>query len=159
MNLPRLLLADDHPGTRNLLRSLLESEFHVVADVADGQALITAARRLSPDVIVTDISMPGVDGITATTTILLRDPTARIVLVTVHSDTSLIDRALSSGALGYVLKGTAGDELLPAVHAALRGERYASRTLALPPRDDERIFPRDATNDWCAWSPATTTLT
>ncbi len=72
MNLPRLLLADDHPGTRNLLRSLLEPEFHVVADVADGQALITAARRLSPDVIVTDISMPGVDGITAATTILLQ---------------------------------------------------------------------------------------
>ena len=67
MNLPRLLLADDHTGTRNLLRSLLESEFNVVEDVADGQALVIAARRLSPDVIVTDISMPGLDGITATT--------------------------------------------------------------------------------------------
>ena len=140
MNLPRLLLADDHPGTRNLLRSLLESEFHVVADVADGQALITAARRLSPDVIVTDISMPGVDGITAATTILLRDPTARIVLVTVHSDTSLIDRALSSGALGYVLKER------PATNCCPPFTRHSEANVTPVALS---LFPRETMNESC----------
>ena len=143
MNPPRLLLADDHAGTRNLLRLLLESEFNVIADVADGQALVTAAHRLSPDVIVTDISMPGIDGITAAATILYGNPAARIVLITVYSDTSLLDRGLSSGAMGYVLKGRAGDELVPAVHAALRGERYTSRTFDVVPRDFERLMARD----------------
>ena len=139
MNLPRLLLADDHTETRNLLRSLLEPEFNVVEDVTDGLALVVAASRLSPDVIVTDISMPGVDGITATAAILRTDPTARIVLVTVDGDTSLVARGLSTGALGYVIKLRAGEDLVPAVHAALRGERYASQTLALPRRHDHEV--------------------
>ena len=139
MNLPRLLLADDHTETRNLLRSLLEPEFNVVEDVTDGQALVVAARRLSPDVIVTDISMPGLDGITATAAILRTDPTARIVLVTVDGDTSLVARGLSTGALGYVIKLRAGEDLVPAVHAALRGERYASQTLVLPRRHDQDV--------------------
>ena len=129
MRPPRLLLADDHPGTRELLRSLLEPEFEVVADVQDGLALVSAAGRLSPDVIVTDISMPGVDGIAAATAILRTNPAARIVFVTVHGDTSLVERGLSAGALGYVLKLAAGDELLPAVRAALGGKRYVSHTL------------------------------
>ena len=102
----------------------------------DGQALVSAAGQLSPDVIVTDISMPGVDGITAATAILRRNPTARIVFVTVHGDASLVERGLSTGALGYVLKLAAGDELVPAVRAALRSERYVSRALAVP--DDRR---------------------
>ena len=146
MNLPRLLLADDHAGTRNLLRLLLEPEFDVVADVADGQALVTAARQLSPDVIVTDISMPGLDGITAAAAILCRNPAARIVLITVYSDTSLLKRGLSSGALGYVLKARAGDELVPAVHAALRGERYTSRTFDVVPLDYEGLLTPDTAN-------------
>lgn len=143
MNLPRLLLADDHAGTRNLLRLLLEPEFNVIADVADGQALVSAAGRLAPDVIVTDISMPCIDGITAAAAILCRNPEARIVLITVYSDGSLLHRGLSSGAMGYVLKGRAGDELVPAVHAALRGERYVSRTFEVVPRDYERLLTHD----------------
>ena len=137
MNHPRLLLADDHADTRRLLRAVLEPEFEVVADVGDGQALITAAWRLAPDIIVTDISMPGVDGIMAATSILRANPTARIVFVTVNGDTSLVERSLSTGALGYVLKLAAGDELVPAVRAALEGERYVSRTLQCPaPRSE-----------------------
>ena len=126
---PRLVLADDHADSRKLLRSVLEPEFEVVADVQDGLALVSAASRLAPDIIVTDISMPGVDGITAAISILRANPTARIVFVTVHGDTSLVERSLSTGALGYVLKLAAGDELVPAVRAALDGERYVSRTL------------------------------
>jgi DNA-binding NarL/FixJ family response regulator len=129
---PRLLLADDHPGTRELLRSLLEPEFDVIAEVQDGRALVSAAGRLAPDVIVTDISMPGMDGIAAATAILRVNPAIRIVFVTVHTDTCLVDRGLSTGALGYVLKLAAGDELLPAVRAALNGTRYVSHALRSP---------------------------
>ncbi len=132
MNLPRVLLADDHRDTRTLLRSLLEREFEVVADVENGQALVTAASALMPDIIVTDISMPCVDGIAAATVILRTNPTVGIVFLTVHNDISLVERGLSTGALGYVLKLAAGDELVPAIRAALGGECYISRTLRRP---------------------------
>jgi len=126
MNHPRVLLADDHAGSRKLLRSLLEPEFDVVGDVQDGLELVNAAALLRPDVIVTDISMPGLDGITAAAIILRGDPAVRIVFVTVHSDPALVERGLSVGAQGYVLKLAAGDELVPAVYSALRGERHVS---------------------------------
>lgn len=123
----RVLLADDHQANAALLRTLLQPEFEVVATVEDGQALVEAAEALSPDVIVTDIAMPILDGIAASIEILRRNPTARIVFVTVHCDPVMIARALAAGAFGYVLKVAAGDELVPAVRAALRGERHVSR--------------------------------
>ena len=137
MNRPRLLLADDHQDTRELLRSLLLPEFDVIADVEDGSALVSAAEELSPDVIVTDISMPGLDGIAAATAILRSNPEARIVFVTVDGDSILVERGLATGALGFVLKLEAGDELVPAVRAALRGERQVSQIL-LRPRNPTR---------------------
>jgi DNA-binding NarL/FixJ family response regulator len=126
MSQPRLVLADDHAGTAELLRGLLQTEFEVIALVRDGIALVSAAERLSPDVIVSDISMPGLDGIAAARAILRNNPAARIVFVTVHSDPIFIERGLETGALGYVVKSTAGDELMPAVRSALRGERHIS---------------------------------
>jgi DNA-binding NarL/FixJ family response regulator len=132
MSRPRLLLADDHAETADLLCTLLEPEFEVVAAVEDGRALVDAASQFAPDVIVTDISMPRLDGIAAAALIRRRHPEARIVLVTVHADSLLVDRGLAIGALGYVLKDTAGDELLCAVHAALEGRRYVSRALRSP---------------------------
>ena len=123
----RVLLADDHADNTDLLCRLLTPEFDVVASVQDGITLVDAAETLSPDVIVTDISMPGLDGIAASMVILRRNPAARIVLVTVHRDRILMERGLAAGALGYVLKLDAGDDLLPAVRAALRGERHVSR--------------------------------
>lgn len=118
----RVLLADDHPGNRQLLRALLEDAFVVVAAVDDGRELVQQAERLSPDVIVTDVAMPGVDGIEAAHQILTRNPDARIVIVTGHCDPALIDESLAAGVLGYVAKPRAGEALVPAVHAALRGE-------------------------------------
>jgi DNA-binding NarL/FixJ family response regulator len=129
MNRPRLLLADDHPETGELLRGLLQPEFDVIAMVQDGHALVRIAEQLSPDAIVTDIGMAGLDGIAAATVILRRNPAARIIFVTVHSDTSLVKCGLATGALGYVLKLAAGDDLVPAVRAALRGERHVSQIL------------------------------
>ncbi len=129
MSRPRLLIAEDHAETAELLCNLLQFEFDVIAHVQDGRALVCAAERLSPDVIVSDITMPGMDGIAAATVILLRDPEARIIFVTVHGDPCLVKRVLAIGALGYVLKVAAGDDLIPAVHAALRGERLVSEAL------------------------------
>ena len=129
MQRPRLLLADDHATTRKLLVGLLEHDFEVIAQVEDGHALVRIAEQLAPDVIVTDISMPGLDGLAAATAILRTNPKARIVFVTVNSDVGLVKCGLATGALGYVLKLAAGDDLIPAVRAALRGERHISLIL------------------------------
>jgi DNA-binding NarL/FixJ family response regulator len=104
-------------------------EFDVIGSVEDGRALVDASERLSPDASVSDIDMPGIDGIEATTLIRRRDPDARIVLVTVHGESMLVEAGLAAGALGYVLKDTAGDELVAAIHAALGGRQYLSREL------------------------------
>jgi DNA-binding NarL/FixJ family response regulator len=132
---PRVLLAEDHAETAARLRKLLGVEFDVIASVEDGRALVDATERLSPDAIVADIDMPGVGGIAATTLIRRHDPDARIVLVTVHAESMLVDAGLAAGALGYVLKDTAGDELVPAIHAALAGRQYVSRELVNSPKE------------------------
>jgi len=125
----RLLLADDHAAGAEQLRGVLEPEFEVAATVGDGRALVEAADAIRPDVIVTDVGMPCLDGIAAALMILQKDPRARIVFVTGHAEAELLRRALAAGALGYVLKPAAGDELVVAVRAALRGERHVSRDI------------------------------
>jgi len=135
---PRLVLADDHAGTRTLLRTLLTADFDIVADVADGVALVRLAGQLAPDVVVTDIAMPGLDGIEAICLIHERQPDIRIVLVSVHSDPTLIERGFAAGANGYVLKRMAGDDLVPAVHAVLDGERFVSRVICHVPLVDDQ---------------------
>jgi DNA-binding NarL/FixJ family response regulator len=132
---PRVLLAEDHAETAARLRKLLGVAFDVIASVEDGRALVDATERLSPDAVVADIDMPGVDGIAATALIRRHDPDARIVLVTVHSEAMLVEAGLAAGALGYVLKDTAGDELVPAIHAALAGRQYVSRELVNSPKE------------------------
>jgi DNA-binding NarL/FixJ family response regulator len=122
----KVLLADDHPSAVEDLRAVLEPEFEVVASVGDGLSLIAAAQALPHDVIITDIAMPGSDGITAATEILRQNPKARIVFVTVHRDPEIVRKALATGAMGYVMKLNAGDELVPAVHAAMGGKRHVS---------------------------------
>jgi DNA-binding NarL/FixJ family response regulator len=119
-------LAEDHSAVAEDLRALLEPEFDVIAIVDNGYELMAAAETLSPDVIVTDITMPGLDGMAAASEIIRRNPRACIVFVTIHNDSEIVQKALATGVLGYVLKLAAGDELVPATHAALRGERYVS---------------------------------
>jgi two-component system NarL family response regulator len=109
------------------LRRLLERDFDVVATVGDGGALLAAIDEALPDVVVTDIMMPGLDGITAMLKILARRPGTRVVLVTIHADPALVERGYAAGALAYVLKINAARDLMPAVHAAMRGERYETR--------------------------------
>jgi len=134
---PRLLLADDHLATAQLVSALLEPEFEVIAHVSDGRALISAADRLSPDVIVSDISMPGLDGIAAASVILHKHPDMPIIFMTVHGDRHMVERGLATGARGYVLKVVAGDDLMPAVRAAMRGERHVSPGLNFSPASRE----------------------
>ena len=126
---PRVLLAEDNAETAERLRKLLGAEFDVITLVEDGRALVAASARLSPDVIVTDIAMAGIDGIAAAGLIRRHDPNARIVFVTVHAESILIEAALDAGALGYVLKDTAGEDLVAAIHAALSGREYVSPEL------------------------------
>jgi DNA-binding NarL/FixJ family response regulator len=128
---PRVLLAEDHAETAERLRKLLRADFDVIASVEDGDALVEAAERFSPDVIVTDIAMAGIDGIAAAVLIRRHDPDARIVFVTVHSESMFVEAGLEAGALGYVLKDSAGDELIAAIRAALEGRQYVSGELRL----------------------------
>jgi DNA-binding NarL/FixJ family response regulator len=126
MSRRRVLLADDHAATMRLWQALLEPEFEVVGTVENGEALVEAADELSPDVIVTDIVMPGMSGIVAAEMILRRHPAARIVFVTVHADHTMLRTGLAVGAYGYVLKLRASDDLVPAIRAALDGELLIS---------------------------------
>src|SRR5262245_27782233 len=126
MDRARVLLAEDHPRVAEELRRLLEPEFDVVGVVADGHALVREAEIAQPDVVVTDIAMPGVDGIAATSAVLARRPRTRVVLVMAHDDPELVESGYAAGALAFVLKVAAARELAPAVRAALRGERYVS---------------------------------
>ena len=130
----RVLLADDHPEILEDLRALVEREFEVIATVGDGHALVAAAEALAPDVIVTDIAMPGLNGIAAAARILGSNPAARIVFVTGYNHPVLVEKGLATGALGYVLKLTAGDDLVPAIHAVLRGEQHLSPTVVTSDR-------------------------
>jgi DNA-binding NarL/FixJ family response regulator len=123
---------------------MLEQEFDVVGAVGDGQALISAADTFQPDVIVTDISMPFLNGIEATRLIIQKNPASRIILMTVHNDSALLEQGISAGALGYVLKLKAEDELPQAIHSALEDKRFISPQVAncsLGSRDINRPTP------------------
>jgi DNA-binding NarL/FixJ family response regulator len=126
----RVLIADDHEEILDDICGLLEPEFDVVGAVGDGQALISAADTFQPDVIVTDISMPFLNGIEAARLIIQKNPASRIILMTVHNDSALLEQGFSAGALGYVLKLKAEDELLQAIHSALEDKRFISPQVA-----------------------------
>lgn len=126
----RILLADDHPCFPDLEELLLEPEFEVVAKVGNGRALIEAATRLKPDVIVTDISMPILNGIDAVDQLKESGCPSKIVFLSVHFDPDFIYRCLVTGARGYVVKSRMSTELLPAIREALAGNIFVSSRLA-----------------------------
>src|SRR3954466_3607494 len=115
MNRARVLLADDHTIVAEGLRSLLENSYDFVGVVADGRALLEAAKRLKPDVIVADISMPLLNGLDAVRQLKKDGANAKVVILTMHADTSLAAEAFRAGASGYILKHSAGEELTTAI--------------------------------------------
>jgi DNA-binding NarL/FixJ family response regulator len=128
MDRPTIVLAEDHPNVAEQLRRLLSTAFDVVAVVGHGEALVKSALKLRPDIVVTDVSMPGMDGIRAAHELAQQLPSLGIVFVTVHDDPALARKALAVGR-GYVLKASAGEELIDAVFAALDSRRFVSPSL------------------------------
>jgi DNA-binding NarL/FixJ family response regulator len=126
---PRILIADDHQLVVEGLRKLLEDEFEVVGTVDNGHALLAAAGRLKPDVILADVSMPLLNGIDACARLRGLVPSSRVVVLTMHADRSYAAEAFKAGAAGYVLKRSATSELVRAIHTVLRGQRYVARAL------------------------------
>lgn len=125
-----VLLADDHPVVAEGLASLLGSEFAVVGTVNDGGRLLEAARRLQPDVIVTDFTMPGMSGLDALRQLRADGNTSKVVVLTVHADVELAAETLRAGASGFVVKEAAVSELVAAIRAVLRGKTYVTPELA-----------------------------
>lgn len=126
----RVLLADDHRVVAEALKKLLEPEFELVGLVGDGFALLKDAAEKKPDVIVTDISMPGLNGIEALEELKKKNPDVHVVVLTMHRDVAYARRALDAGVLGYVLKHSAPEELVMAVRAAAAGRAFITPDIA-----------------------------
>lgn len=124
---PRIVLADDHEDLLHEMYELLAPEFEVLRSVREGAALIEAALELRPDVVVSDINMPGLNGIDAARQIRKRGACDRVILLTVYREPQLVRSALEAGIQGYVLKLDAGEELIAAVRSVLAGNTYLSR--------------------------------
>ena len=122
----KVLLADDHAIVTEGLEALLKDTFDLVGVVHDGFALLDAVDSLAPDVIVTDISMPQLNGIDAIRQIKTRRSDAKIVVLSMHRDTQLVVDALRAGALGYVLKVSPGEELIQAITQVGQGRAYVT---------------------------------
>ena len=130
MTARRILLADDHTIVAQGLGALLREEFDLVGTVANGAELIEAARRLHPDVIVSDISMPGISGLDALRRLKAESCQSKIIFLTMHADTKLAVEALRAGASGYLLKQSAGEELMAAIHEVLQDRIYLTPRIA-----------------------------
>jgi DNA-binding NarL/FixJ family response regulator len=133
MKRPRVLLADDHLMVAEGLRSLLQGQFELVGIAANGYELMRMAGDSNPDVIVADFSMPGLNGIDAVRILKQQGSQAKCILLTMHADRALAMQAFTVGAVGYVLKHSAGRELLRAIQGALRGKTFVSPSLKVDP--------------------------
>jgi len=140
---PRVLVADDHPIMVEGLSRLLGEACEVVGVARSGAEVVESARRLRPDLVVSDVTMPGMSGIDAMRTLREEGSSARFVFVTYHSDAQVVADALRNGASGYLLKEAAGDELLHAVEVVMAERTYVMpqvtddvlRLIAAPPGD------------------------
>jgi DNA-binding NarL/FixJ family response regulator len=123
----RIVLADDHPELLIEIGRRLAVEFEVLCSVGEGLALVHAAAELKPDVVISDINMPGLTGIEACRRILQGGFSKNAILLTVYDEPELVRSALEAGIRGYVLKVDAGEELISAVKTVLAGQTYLSR--------------------------------
>jgi DNA-binding NarL/FixJ family response regulator len=128
----RLLVVDDHPVVRDGLSSMFAREpgFEVLGEAGDGAEAVQLAQALRPDVILMDLRMPGMDGVTAITELARRGVTARVLVLTTYDTDSYVLPAIEAGATGYLLKDAPRDELLRAVRAAAHGQAVLSPSVA-----------------------------
>ncbi|HJX93519.1 MAG TPA: response regulator transcription factor [Pyrinomonadaceae bacterium] len=139
-----ILIADDHKMFAEGLASLLEEEFELVGIVENGKALIEAATRLEPEVIVVDISMPILNGFDAVRRLKQSGTTAKVIFLTMHADSRLLAEAIRCGAVGYVLKQSAGEDLVHAIRQVIAGHNYVTQDVqsewqtSLAPHENEK---------------------
>ena len=126
MHKPTVLIADDHTMIVDAFRKLLDTRYEVVGTVADGLTLLEKAPELKPEIIIIDIGMPRLNGLAAGQRLKQQLPRAKIIYVTMNEDGDLASEALRAGASGYLLKSSAGSELIKALHEALRGGTYVT---------------------------------
>ncbi len=130
MERPRIFLADDHPEFLAMVSRLIEAEFEVIETFQDGQAIVDAANTLNSDLVVMDISMPGINGIDAARQLNAAGCKAKVVFLSVHQDQDYVLSALATGALGYVVKDRLASDLIPALREALADHRFVSSCIA-----------------------------
>lgn len=130
----RIMIADDHAVVRDGLKMILESEedMQIVTLAADGREAVTLAAEHQPHVIIMDISMPGLNGIEAARLIRERLPAVKVLVLSMHHSTEHIYRALQAGAQGYLLKESAGSEVVTAVRAVMKGNRFFGKGVEQP---------------------------
>lgn len=131
MGCPRILLADDNLEMLERVANFLGSEFDVVGLAEDGQQALNSALKLSPDILVTDISMPNLNGMQVASHLQRSGSDVKVIFLTVHEDHDYVETAFSIGVLGYVFKPRVTSDLIPAIEEALQGRRFASK---FPPR-------------------------
>lgn len=127
----RVLIADDHAIVRAGLRALLveEAEFKLVGEAVGGYEAIELVEKTNPDVLILDLSMPDLDGISVTRKIKPQYPDMKILILTLHEDEALLKEAIKAGAAGYILKRAAEAELISAIRVILRGDLYVDPAL------------------------------
>jgi two-component system response regulator DegU len=131
MTLPRLLLVDDHKLLRQgLRRAVEEAGFDVVGEAGDGSEAVRLAIELQPDLVLMDVTMPVLDGIEATRRLRLSCPEARVVILTMHGEEEMVDRALRAGAVAYLLKDCSTDQVAETLRAVASGDTDLSADLA-----------------------------
>ena len=138
----KVMIVDDHPMVAEGIQSILESydDINVVGCLPNGRAAIESVAELDPDVILMDLNMPEIGGLSATEILLERQPDTRIVILSMHDNPEYISSALSHGALGYILKDVPTDEIKLAIDTVMRGERYLCTGAqgSLEPKDAAR---------------------
>lgn len=124
MNKVRIVIADDHALVLEAFKVLLSERFDVVGSASNGRELIRVVNELEPDIVVTDVSMPELNGLDASVKLLERKPGLKFIFLTVHDDPNVVSRAIHAGASGFLLKNSLAAELVQAVEAVSRGLRY-----------------------------------
>lgn len=150
MRLPTVLIADDHKILTEGLVSLLKGRFDVVGTVADGQALIDAAEKLRPDVIIADVNMPSLSGLDALSRLKRHGVESKVIILTMHGESGVAAQAIKAGAAAFLLKDSAGEELVEAIESVLNGRVYLApavtrdliETLQRPDTSQIELTPR-----------------